>query len=361
MKNSENIKCVKLKDALVKRIISGEYPFNVQFPGVHKLVAEYGVSYVTALKSLKLLEEEGFLQCRRGKGYFTLYSDANNRPKAKCLNLVLHQECWERYSLQLKQNLARFREAGWNVEIVPLQSTDVHEASVAINSPDAYTIFYCLTADWGRFTATFPLVCNRVLVLGKLSGSPQVTSVICDESQTVSQILDYLRKKGRKRPGIFCGSLENELEMYRLAYWRMSLQNAGLDTAWIQEHIFPLASGNDGVLTDSQRKDVCRQMTEHLRAHRKDMDAIIVPYSSTAFKDACRHARINIPDELLPVHIDSPRWAPDDEDKLPTLDHNIAAHFETALNILEHRHATGKKETGSWYFCQPLGVKDINK
>ena len=355
---TKNIKCMKLKETLAARIVSGEFPFNARFPGVHELVAEYGVSYVTALKSLKLLEEEGFLQCRRGKGYFTLYSDTASKPQDKCLNLVLHQECWERYQGQLEQNLASFKAAGWNVEIVPLKSTDVHEASIAINSPDAYTIFYCLTADWGRFAATFPLVCNHVLVLGKLSGSPQITSVICDESETVSQILYYLHKKGRTRPAIFCGSLENELEMYRLAYWRMALQKVGLDLDWIQGHIFPLSTGNDGVLTDSQRKDMCRQMAEHLRTHRKDIDSIVVPYNCIAFKEACQRTGISVPDELLPVHIASPLWSANDEYIFPMLDHNIAAHFDTALNILEHRHSIGKKEAGSWYFCQPLGVKE---
>ncbi len=348
---------MKLKETLASRIVSGEFPFNVRFPGVHELVAEYGVSYVTALKSLKLLEEEGFLQCRRGKGYFTLYADGSQRPQMKRLNLVLHEECWQHHSAHLESELSRFRLAGWEIEVIPLKNTDVQEASVAINSPDAYTLIYCLTTDWGRFAATFPLVSNHVVVIGKLSGSQQITSVICDESETVRQIVDYLHAQGRTRPGIFCCSQENELEMYRLAYWRLALQKAGLGLDWIQSHTFPLSTGFDGVLTASQRQEMCRQMAEHLRIGCKDMDSIVVTYSRKAFLDACGKVRVNIPDELLPVFIDSPQWQDAVDNTFPMLDHNISAHFETAFNILEQRHSTGKKEPGSWYFCSPLGVR----
>ena len=357
MRNSENIKCMKLKETLATRIVSGEFPFNVRFPGVHELVAEYGVSYVTVLKSLKLLEEEGFLQCRRGKGYFTLYADASRRPLAKRINLVLHEECWQCHSAHLEPELSRFKKKRWDIEIVPLKNTDVKEASIAINSPDTYTLIYCLTADWGHFAATFPHISNRVLVIGKLSGSQQITSVICDESETVRQIVDFLQAQGRTRPGIFCCSQENELEMYRLAYWRLALQKTGLELDWIQSHIFPLSAGYEGVLTASQQQEMRRQMTEYLRIACKDMDSIVVTYSRKEFLDACEKVGISVPDALLPVFIASPQWQDAADNTFPLLDHNISAHFETALNILEQRHSTGKKEPGSWYFCSPLGVK----
>ena len=359
MNTSENIKCVKLKEELARRIVSGEFPFNSRFPGVHQLGDEYGVSYVTGLKSLKLLEDEGFLQCRRGKGYFTLYSGVAEKPKAKKLNLVLHEECWQKYSEYLEQNLARFKQAGWSIEVVPLKTTDVQEASVAINSPDAYTLIYCLSADWGRFAATFSQVCNRVVVLGKLSGSPMITSIVCDEAETVRQVVEYLKAQGRTRPGLFCSSQENELEMYRLGYWRLALQQAGLGMDWIQDHIFPLSTGHDGILTPDQKQEMSHQMADYLRKNRNEIDSIVVIYSSSAFKEACRLAKASIPEKLLPVYIASPQWLDANRSSFAMLDHNLAGHFETAFNILEYRHSTGKKEPGSWYFCPPLGVRII--
>ncbi len=356
MSTSENIKCAKLKEALSKRILLGEFPFNARFPGVHELLAEYGVSYVTAVKALKLLEDEGYLRCRRGVGYFTIYNGIIQSPQGKRLNLVLHEECWKHNSAHLETELSRFRDAGWKIEVVPLKSMDIHDASEYINSPDAYTMIYCLSADWSRFNATFTQVRNRVLVLGKLSGSPQITSVVCDESETVRQILEFLNAQGRTRPGIFCGKNENELEMYRLAYWRMALQRSNIPMEWIQTHIFPLTTEQYGVL-ESLDKDMRKQMSDALKAHCKELDSIVVPYSRKLFQDSCRCVGIDAPAEILPVFISSPRWLNDEKNSFPVLDHNITAHFETALNILEYRRTTGQKEPGSWYFCPPLGVK----
>ena len=230
---------------------------------------------------------------------------------------------------------------------------------MAINSPDAYTLIYCLTTDWSRFAATFTHVCDRVLVVGKLSGSPKVTSIICDEAETVRQIIDYLHCKGRTRPGIFCNMNENELEMYRLGYWRQALQQAGVSLDWIQNHIFPLTAEQDSD-PQLQHQEMCHQMTEHLRTHGSEMDSIVVAYSSVAFREACRAVEFRVPDDILPVHIASPQWQNIGETIFAMLDHNISAHFETAFNILEYRYASGKKEPGSWYFCQPLGIRETS-
>ena len=354
MNVSENIKCVKLKELLVKRILAGDYPFNVRFPGIHEIESEYGVSYVTASKSLKLLEKEGYLQCRRGIGYFVLYTRQPQAIPNKKLNLLLLEECWHSHAIHLEPELYRFRNAGWQIEVVPLKSMNVHEASVAINTHDAYTLIYCLTTDWSRFAATFNQVCNRVLVVGKLSGCPQITSIVCDESASVHQILEYLRHEGRTRPAIFCNAKENELEMTRLGYWRQALLQTGVDLAWIQQHIFPLEVDENN--SPDWQQEMSRQMAEYLKAHAKEMDSIVVAYSSDAFRDACRAVNVRIPKDILPVHIASPQWQETGKSIYSMLDHNISAHFETAFNILEYRYAKGQKEPGSWYFCQPLGI-----
>ena len=354
MANSENIKCAKLKDELVRRLKAGEFPFSSRFPGISELEAEYGVSYVTAFKSLKLLEAEGFLECRRGVGFFTLYSE--HRPmKSKKVNFVLLDECWQNFRADLDAELSRFQAAGWQVEVVPLKIHDVNKASMVFNSPDAYTLFYCLTADWNRFAATFSQICSRVLVIGKLSGSSRITSIVCDEAATVNQIIDYLHRNERTRPGIFCNIEENELEMFRLGYWRMALQRAGLSLEWIQDHIFPLRVERDGDPAQLRQEFFC-QMREHLARRGREMDSIVVAYSRASFMEACRVVGLRVPDDLLPVHIASPQW----EINTPyyaMLDNNLSAHFETAFNILEHRFATGKKEPGSYYFCSPMGVR----
>ena len=357
MSGSENIKSAKLKERLSRRIEAGEFPFGSRFLGINTLVSEYGVSYVTASKSLKMLEEDGYIRCQRGVGYFVLYAGECHPPREKRLNLVLHTECWSHHAVHIEPELARFRQSGWKIEIVPLATTDVYEASMSINSPDAYTLIYCLNTDWSRFAASFEHVCNRVVVLGKLSGSHQVTSVVCDEAETVRQVLAYLHRQGRTRPGIFCNVRENELEMYRLAYWRLALQEAGVSLEWIQNHIFPLEV-QETETPGQGRRDLLCQEAKYLKEHCGDMDSIVVAYDRRVFLKVCRQAGIRIPEDLLAVGIASPEWLETEGAFLPVLDHNISAHFETAYRILELRYATGRKEPGSWYFCSPKGVRD---
>ena len=69
----KNIKCMKLKNLLASRITSGEFKFGERFLGLHQLCEEYGISYVTVNKTMKMLVKEGYLQARNGVGYFVCY------------------------------------------------------------------------------------------------------------------------------------------------------------------------------------------------------------------------------------------------------------------------------------------------
>lgn len=57
-------------DALRERIVQGTFPPESRLPPAMDLTAEIGASYVTILKAVKLLEDEGFLHSRHGVGTF---------------------------------------------------------------------------------------------------------------------------------------------------------------------------------------------------------------------------------------------------------------------------------------------------
>jgi GntR family transcriptional regulator len=63
---------VQVKDALFKRIQSGEWKGNENIPAEKTLEIEYGVSRPTITKAIKILINEGYLQRKRGVGTFVL-------------------------------------------------------------------------------------------------------------------------------------------------------------------------------------------------------------------------------------------------------------------------------------------------
>lgn len=61
---------IRIADDLRQRILNGEYRTDDSLPSENELAAAYGTSRVTVRKSLNLLENEGLIRARRGKGYF---------------------------------------------------------------------------------------------------------------------------------------------------------------------------------------------------------------------------------------------------------------------------------------------------
>lgn len=352
----KNNKQQRLKKFLAERICSGEFAFMQRFPGIHELMASYSISHVTAMKALQLLEAEGYLRCRRGLGYYVSYATPDSKAPTKKLNFIVHRNVWALHENFFKEEFQRFQDTGWAIDVVQLESENLENsntAAVALNSPDTYSILFGFRADWRRFAATFTHVCNRVIVMGQLSGSNHITSVICDESEAMRQALQYLRSQGRVRTALFCSFDGDELEMLRSASWQRDMLLHGADFAWLQEHLFNLHCDPDG---KNNMANITKQQQEYLTRFRGTFDSVIVAQAMKHFPDCCRKAGLKIGTDIVPVTFRNPRWNMQNQILFPAVDNNLSAHFTCAHQILEHRFLTGQKEANSWYFCQPLGV-----
>ena len=349
----KNNKQQRLKKALAERICSGEFTFLQRFPGIHELMANYSISHVTAMRTLQLLESEGYLRCQRGRGYYVTYTSPGEKAPAKKLNFIVHRKLWAMHRNFFEEEFPRFRDTGWEISIVQLDSENIDNAPLELNSPDTYSILFCFKADWRHFAATFAHVCNRVIVMGQLSGSNHITSIVCDESEAMRQALEYLRSQGRTRTALFSMDGENELEMLRVASWQRDMLQHGADFKWLQEHLFSLHRPASG---KSNAADTVRQQKEYLTRFRGTFDSVIVAHAMKSFPDTCRQAGLQIGTDILPITFNNPHWNRESQIPYPVVDNNLSAHFAYAHQILEHRFLTGQKEANSWYFCPPLGV-----
>jgi GntR family transcriptional regulator len=60
----------QLANALRGRIEAGEWPVNSQLPSIAKLASEFGVAPATMRQAIEVLEQEGLLRRRHGRGTF---------------------------------------------------------------------------------------------------------------------------------------------------------------------------------------------------------------------------------------------------------------------------------------------------
>lgn len=242
-----------------------------------------------------------------------------------------------------------FRGKGWEVNLLRIRPEELYSLVSHINSPEAYSILCAFNVNWERFTATFGHIVKRVVVLGKLSGNPEITSIVADEYETVRLCMEHFASTGRKKVALVCARPRSELELLRIAAWRNAVLDAGLSQEWVRSHCLSLDLETNSDAEDQVFKVFCTWLEGPL----KDADAVILPCYCRTFAEACAARRVTVPEQLSIVFIGR-------EDKLVTaypqfgfLDNNFEGHFACALDILEDRFRSGKCATGSWYFCPP--------
>ncbi len=88
---------LRIADALRQRILSGGHPVGDLLPSENELSDAYRTSRVTVRKAFQILESEGYIKARQGKGYivqpprhalFTLiFGDEESRREYRCLEV----------------------------------------------------------------------------------------------------------------------------------------------------------------------------------------------------------------------------------------------------------------------------------
>lgn len=346
---SENIKRTRVKEELAKRIVNGEFAFGERFPGLHEISREYEVSYVTASKAVKLLEEEGYLRGQDGIGRFVCYVRPDQVTTEKNVNIIVAPDFYASYPGAFSAGEKLFRENGWNVNLMQIDPGELYSLVPHINSPDAYSILCAFNVNWERFAATFGHVVKRVIVLGKLSGNPEITSIVADEYETIRLCMRHFAEMGRKRIALICARPSGELELLRIAAWRTGVLQAGMSPEWARRHCLSL----DLETNSDAPERIFKVCQEWLRDPLRDVDGIILPCTCKEFLAACAAQNVTVPDQLPAIYIGQPEIYASLYPQLAILDNNFYGHFQCALEILEDRFRSGKTSPGSWYFCQP--------
>lgn len=342
-----NIKRVKLKEKLAERIMSGEFAFGERFPGLHQICKEYGTSYVTVNKAMKMLVSEGYLQAKNGVGYFVCYVKSNIVPPCKIVNFITGLKEDSPLWKIIVQGKELFENAGWKVNSFHVPNGDLSTCVPIINSPDAFSLLFFVQPDWKQFTATSQHVAQRVIVIGRLSGNADITSIISDEYETIRRCLEYFRKQNHTRTGIVSNNPGKDVDMLRIAAWRSLMFSHGADIRDFYHHCLAFEKSQ---MTDNA--SIRNVYSEWIRQNKGKIDSVIDPFAPQILADVCREQGLRIPEDIAIICI-AKEYPIDPAGIIPTLDNNLYQHFQFAFSIMEERYKTGQNPAGSWIFCPP--------
>jgi DNA-binding LacI/PurR family transcriptional regulator len=344
---SENIKRTKLKEQLAARITSGEFKYGDKFPGLHQLCEEYLVSYVTVSKAMKMLVKEGYLLAKNGIGYFVCYVQPDIIPPRKVVNFItgINKE-YSNWPI-VEEGIKLFERANWQVKLIIIPEGDLSSCVSEINSPEAFSLLFFTKLNWDNFAATFKHVSQRVLVIGHLSGNPNITSIISDEYETIRRCIEYFNNLNHSKIALIASAPKKELQMLRIAAWRTLMLNNGLSDLALNKLCLEF---DDAPMVDSAT--VKEVYSNWVKENKGSFDAVIDPFSPELLAQACIENGLKVPEDVAIIRI-AREQSIVSKYSIPTLHNNLYKHFEFAFSIIEERYNSNVKAPGAWVFCPP--------
>ncbi len=347
-------KRLELKNRLKERIEEGVYAYGERLPSGHQLAADFGTSYVTMNKALKLLVEEGYLLCRHGVGNFVNYRPIA-RTGRRLVNLIVPRVSYEgRFDFVLRfvdDGAELFRRAGWEVRIFLNDNDDIAGARSVIADPDAYSVIFGLKPYWRNFASCIEHIRNRVVLFGERSDTAGIACITSDETQTIRLALDHLASQGRIRTALVCADLASHLEIFRAAAWRSLCLERGLGFDWCRNFCFdmqiaPLAP------TENYTRKLVGELYRDGKLNR--FDSIIIPDDTLAaeFIGMLLDHGIRVPEDIAVVSVGNTNMSRLFRPQITSVDVNFQGHLEIALDLLEGRLAN-YPDPGLFHLCQP--------
>ncbi len=347
-KRQELVNCLK------EKIRTGVYRYGEKLPAVKDLTGELSASYVTVNRALKLLESEGYIECRHGVGNFVRCLMETPPPRRKLVNLICPADVFElRMELVVRfveYGRELFERAGWEVRVCPARG-NLSAARDAINDPDAYSVIFGFRPYWENFTASIEHVRSRVVLIGERSETDGIACITSDETQSIRLALEHLETQNVRKVGLVCANLKSQLEMLRAAAWRSLLIEKGLPFEWCRDNCFDL------VLPEmAPPEKYVRSLFETLRRDGRlaKLEGIIIPDDEVAAQwiGVLLDHGMHVPEDMAVVSIGNTAISRLFRPQITSVDHNFDGHLTTALAILESR-VTGHGDQGLFHLCQP--------
>ena len=323
---------------LREQIVTGEYPLGSRLPTCKELMKQHDVSICTAYKALAQLEREGYITLKKHVGSTVSYIRDAPKPRCKVLNLVTSNFPYPLVKGFLEDGQRLFGAADWKINTfsIPREESLPADVLLAVNSPDAYSIFFDVRAGFRNTQASQEHFYERAIYLGDYLADQRLTSITCDEAATVRIALEYFRSLGRTNCALFCYMPDSVTENLRRSCWQSDMMAQGKSLRWCLNHAFyfPITPVME---EDAWMETTFREMLA--KGQLDDLDAVFIPYELHAirFQQLCEDHGIAVPKRLAIITLGNIPQIQRGEVTLPWLDNRIIHHLEFAREILEAR------------------------
>ncbi len=328
----------QLAEKLRQKIIAGEYLQGNRLPTCRELAKQYCVSYVTAHKALTWLEQNGYVTLKEHIGSTVTYIQAASRPTRRLVNLLTVDADLPALQEFLVIGQEIFTTAGWEIRTFQMDDDDFlpDEVLMAVNSPDAYSIFFELRSAFQNTMASQAHFYERAIYLGEYLTDQKLTCITCDEAASVRTVLDHFSTLGRTRTAIFCYGTENMGGNLRISTWRSEMMARGNSFEWCSDHTFYCEPSYDYEKTQWVKDSFVKLLKS---GHLRDIDSIFIPLERHAalFEELCIENGIRIPDDLAVVTLGNDPCIDIAKPPLTHLDNHLKYHLKLTLEILEAR------------------------
>ncbi|MBR6470524.1 MAG: GntR family transcriptional regulator [Victivallales bacterium] len=339
MSQVTGFKSSQVASELRGRIVSGEYSLGSRLPTCKALTSLYGVSLVTAYKALAQLESEGYITLKKHVGSTVSFIQDAPHPRCKSLNLITSQSDQPITQDFLNGGQRLFGTDGWEVKVFRVLEAErlPDDVLLAVNSPDAYSLFFNLHTIFKNTLASQEHFYERAIYLGEYLPDMRLTNITCDESATVHAVLEHFRARGRTRTAIFQYHLDNMTEAQRITAWCGEMMAHGASLQWCNDHLF-LCDIQWGDQRTKWMRESFFQLLE--RNFFAEIDSLFVPIPKHAqvLTELCRKNGIAIPRDLAIVTLMG-----DDANlnqsspALSYVDNAMRHHLKLAFQVLESR------------------------
>jgi DNA-binding LacI/PurR family transcriptional regulator len=230
----------KFAGRLRQEIRSGRYTTERPIPSERQLARKYGISRVTARRSLRQLCEERLIEAKPARGYFVVAGATARGPEAEAKAVLFVQRGLEgRPTLDTTHTgivngaLAEAHARGLELYIVCRQIPDIRRTFRRQWGSNLRGVLL----DWLRPDLAAALLDEDVPVVMveiDVEGLP-VTSVIQDNAGGVHQALGHFEEKGHSRIGLIVAEQETVHPNQRRGAYREHLMRRGIsgDQGWL--------------------------------------------------------------------------------------------------------------------------------
>jgi len=321
------------------------------------LAEELGGNYVTIIKVLHDLEQEGYVECRNGVGCFVKYLSADKPALHKKVQMVVDKVTYdagqEDVLAAVEMGRKQFEARGWEYDVCPV-SLKNHELQRTINNPEAYSVVYGIQPYLSKVDANFAYVRSRLVLIGEFANGYGIATIIADEYMMMRLALEHLREQGYDNTAIVLCSMRSPVEQIFTEAWVGINMHYGKSLQWCNEHCISLQleSSDDYDQSEANKQRLVERRFDGVGL--EDIDSFICPgtYWGCKVGNFLKGRGLRIPEDVGLVCICDGREAMTFEPPLTCLDNHLDEHIAFAVEILENRFA-GHEEFAVQYCGTP--------